>query len=163
LYGFGPTAYYTLKVARHLGLGVYVSSRSEANLERARRHGAVWAGDASKIGMPTALDGAVVFPPAGPLVEIALQQVKVGGIVVLAPVSMSRIEIEDYSGNFWGWDLRTLYNVNMRDAVEFLQIAEKANLSMGTEVYPLNACQDALIRVKRGEIREPNAVLRVAG
>jgi propanol-preferring alcohol dehydrogenase len=162
LYGFGPTAYYVLKVARHLGLNVYVSSRSEANLERARRHGAVWAGNASRRNMPTMLDGAVVFPPAGALVEAALKQVKVGGVVVLAPVSMSPIRIEDYSNSFWGRDLRTLYNVNVRDAREFLRIAATTDLSMATEVYPLDACQDALIRVKRGEIREPNAVIRVA-
>lgn len=162
LYGFGPTAYYALKVSRHLGIRVYVSSRSEDNLERARRNGAVWAGDTSKTGCPTILDGAVVFPPAGPLVESALKQVKVGGVVVLAPVSMSRIEIGDYSSSFWGRDLRTLYNVNMRDAKEFMQIAASTDLSMGTEVHPFTACQDALIRVRHGKTREPNAVLRLA-
>ena len=44
LYGFGPTAYYVLRVARHFGHDVYVSSRSEQNLRRARQSGATWAG-----------------------------------------------------------------------------------------------------------------------
>ena len=72
---------------------MYVSSRSETNLARAREHGAVWAGNAGESGMPARLDSAVVFPPAGPLVEPALEQVKVGGVVVLAPVAMTPIEI----------------------------------------------------------------------
>jgi propanol-preferring alcohol dehydrogenase len=162
LYGFGPTAYYVIKVARHLGLNVYVSSRSAANLERARQHGAVWAGDSSRSDMPKMLDSAIVFPAAGPLVEPALQQVKIGGVVVLAPVSMSRIEIHDYAGNFWGRDLRTLYNINAGDARKFLSLAATIDVGMGTEVFPFDECLNALIRVKQGKIREPNAVIRVA-
>jgi len=161
LYGFGPTAYYVLKAARQLGLEVYVSSRSEENLRRARSHGAVWAGDASEEQLPVKLNAAVVFPPAGHLVETALRQTEVGGIVVLAPVAMSRIEIEDYSRHLWGRDIRTLYNVNRRDAEEFVRLARELDLSLGTEVFPLVACQEAMIRVRRGELREPNAVIRV--
>jgi len=89
LYGFGPTAYYVLRVADHLRVGVYVRSRSEHNLERARRHGAVWAGNAARDGMPVELDAAIVFPPAGQLVELALRRVKPGGVLVLAPVARS--------------------------------------------------------------------------
>lgn len=163
LYGFGPTAYYVLRVARHLGHEVFVSTRSEANLRRAREHGAAWAGDTGQEEMPAALDAAVVFPPAGPLVEAALGQVKVGGVVVLAPVAMSRIEIRDYSKNFWGRDLRTLYNVNTRDSEEFLRLAGETRLQIGTEVHPLAECQEALIRLRRGETREPNVVIRIGG
>jgi propanol-preferring alcohol dehydrogenase len=65
LYGFGPTGFYVLKVARHLGHEVYVSSRSEGNLERARRHGAAWAHNTTERGMPVELDGAVVFRREG--------------------------------------------------------------------------------------------------
>jgi propanol-preferring alcohol dehydrogenase len=162
LYGFGPTAYYVIKAARHLGLNVYVSSRSAPNLERARQHGAVWAGDSSRSDMPKMLDSAIVFPAAGSLVEPALKQVKIGGVVVLAPVSMSRIEIHDYAGNFWGRDLRTLYNINASDARKFLALAATIDVRMGTEAYPFNECPDALIRVKQGKIKEPNAVILVS-
>ncbi len=163
LYGFGPTAYYVIKAARHMGLHVYVSSRSEANLERARKHGAVWAGDSSRSSMPEMLDSAIVFPASGSLVEPALRQVNIGGVVVLAPVSMSNIEIRNYAGNFWGRDLRTLYNVNIADAREFLSLAARIDVRMGTEVYPFEECQNAMIRLKQGKIKEPNAVIRVAG
>ena len=72
LYGFGPTADYVLRVARHLEIDVYVSSRSGANRDRASHLGAVWVEDAARTGMPVQLQASVVFPPAGPLVEAAL-------------------------------------------------------------------------------------------
>lgn len=161
LYGFGPTAYYVLRVADHLGLDVYVNSRSPRNLERARRHGAVWAGNTAEEPLPVDLDGAIVFPPAGPLVEPALRRVKPGGILVLAPVAMSTIEIDDYSNHLWGRDIRTLYNVNRRDTLEFLQLARDLDLGLGTEVVPFASCQDAMIRLRRGEVDAANIVVRI--
>jgi propanol-preferring alcohol dehydrogenase len=162
LYGFGPTAFYVLKAARHLGLEVYVSTRSEGNLERARRHGAAWADNATERGMPIKLDGAVVFPTGGHLVERALADVKVGGVVVLAPVSMSPITIGDYSATLWGRDLRTLYNVNRKDSREFLDLASRVDLTMGTEVFSFEECQEAMIRAKKGRLAQPNAVVRIS-
>ncbi|MGD2121609.1 MAG: alcohol dehydrogenase catalytic domain-containing protein [Gemmatimonadota bacterium] len=161
LYGFGPTADYVLRVARHLGNEVYVSSRSERNLRRARQVGAAWAGNAAEQAIPTELDAAIVFPPAGPLVELALRSVRIGGVVVLAPVAMSPIEIQDYSTDFWGRDLRTLYNVNRREAHEFLGLASEVELGLGVDVFPFADVQEAMIRVREGQIRNSNAVVRV--
>jgi len=162
LYGFGPTAEYVLRVARHLGLEVYVGSRSPRNLERARRCGAAWAGNAAKDGMPVTLDAAVIFPPAGPLVESSLRDLRVGGVLVLAPVSMSTIKIGDYSTNLWGRDIRTLYNVNRGDALEFLELAAQVDLALGVEVFPFEALPDAMSRVRHGKLRQANAVITVA-
>jgi propanol-preferring alcohol dehydrogenase len=162
LYGFGPTADYVLRVARHLGLEVYVSTRSEANQERAEELGAAWVGDASRDGMPTRLHASVVFPPAGQLVEAALEDLEVGGVLVLAPVAMSKIEILDYSSNLWGRDIRTLYNVNQRDSRDFLRIAREVDMAVGVETYRFEDLPEAMVRLKRGELRAANAVVRVA-
>ena len=162
LYGFGPTAYYVLKAANHLGVEVYVSSRSAGNLERARRHGAVWVGNVAEEQLPVELDAATVFPPAGALVETALRRIKPGGVLVLAPVAMSVIEIRDYSTHLWGRDVRTLYNVNRGDAEEFLRLAREIDLSLGTEVLAFQACQEGMIRVRRGDIRQANAAVRIS-
>ncbi|NIS20528.1 MAG: alcohol dehydrogenase, partial [Thermoplasmata archaeon] len=97
------------------------------------------AGDAAEEEMPTTLDAAIVFPPAGPLVELALERIEPGGTLVLAPVAMSTIEVTDYSRNLWGRDVRTLYNVNRRDAEEFLGLAREIDLGLGTEVVPFTA------------------------
>jgi propanol-preferring alcohol dehydrogenase len=160
LYGYGPTAYYVLRVAAHLGLSVCVSSRSARNQKRAHQHGAAWVGNAAD-DPPPELDSAIVFPPAGDLVELASRRVKPGGVIVLAPVAMSLIRIEDYSANLWGRDIRTLYNVNRRDAEELLQFAREIDLGLGTEVFPFDDCQQGMIRVRRGEISEANAAVRI--
>lgn len=162
LYGFGPTADYGLRVARHLGLEVFVSTRSAANQRRAEELGAVWVGDASRGGMPEMLHASVVFPPAGPLVEAALEDVELGGVLVLAPVAMSRIEILDYSTNLWGRDIRTLYNVNQADSRDFLRIAGEVDMAVGVETYRFEDLPEAMMRLERGELRAANAVLRVS-
>ena len=162
LYGFGPTAYYVLKAANHLGLEVYVSTRSPKNKQEAKKNGAVWVGNALEEEIPTKLDSAIVFPPAGALVEPALCQVKRGGILVLAPVSMSTIEIENYSKNLWGRDVRTLYNVKKTEGEEYLEIAGRTNIKMGRQVFPFEQLQEAMILMKNGKIKEPNAVVKIA-
>ena len=161
LYGFGPTADYVLRVARHLALEVYVSSRSSANRERAIQLGAAWAGDAARTGMPVQLQASVVFPPAGPLVEAALKNLEVGGVLVLAPVAMSTIEVLDYSANLWGRDIRTLYNVNRSDSREFLRIAGDVDFSLGVEAFSFEDLPEAMLRLKNGQLQAPNAVVRV--
>jgi propanol-preferring alcohol dehydrogenase len=163
LYGFGPTAYYVLKVAQYRGIEVYVSTRSPRNIEAARREGARWAANAAREEMPCKLDAAILFPPAGSLVEPILSQLEKGGILVMAPVSASPIVIGSYSENLWGRDIRTLYNLNRSDAEAFIEIVDQLDLSVGTHVFPFEALQDALILAKQGKLEQPNAVIRIAG
>ena len=163
LYGFGPTAYCVLKVAQSLGIEVYVSTRSQKNIESAKREGARWAADAAKEEMPCNLDAAILFPPAGNLVEPVLSQLEKGGILVMAPVSASPITIEDYSANLWGRDIRTLYHLRRSDAEEFFDIADQLDLEVGTSIFSFEELQDALILAKQGELEQPNAVIQIAG
>lgn len=163
LYGFGPTAYCVLKVAQAQGIEVYVSSRSQKNIESAKREGAHWAADAAKEEMPCKLDAAILFPPAGNLVEAVLSEVEKGGTLVMAPVSASPITIDDYSGNLWGRDIRTLYNLRRSDAEEFFDIVDQLHLKMGTRVFSFEKLQDAMILAKQGRLTQPNAVMEIAG
>jgi propanol-preferring alcohol dehydrogenase len=162
LFGFGPTAFYVLKAAIYMGIEVYVSTRSSAHKEEAKQNGAIWTGNVMEERLPVPLDSAILFPPAGSLVEPALIPVKKGGILVLAPVSMSPIEIKDYSDNLWGKDIRTLFNVNKNEAEEFLKIAGQTDMRMGRRVFSMEDLQDAMIQVKQGKIKEPNAVIRIS-
>ena len=163
LYGFGPTAYCVLKVAQAKGTEVYVSTRSRKNIEAARQEGAQWAANVAKEKMPCKLDAAILFPPAGNLVEPALSQLERGGTLVMAPVSMSTITIEDYSANLWGRDIRTLYNLKRSDAEEFFDIVDQLDLRVGTSVFPFEDLPDALVLVKQGKLPKPNAVIEIAG
>ncbi len=162
LYGFGPTAYFVLKVAQTLGIETYVSTRSLKNIELAKKEGATWAANAAKEGMPCGLDAGIIFPPAGNLVEPALAQIEKGGTLVLAPVSSSPITIEKYSDNLWGRSINTLYNLNRDDAREFFSMVEKLDLDIPTAEVPFEELQDAMIRVKQGKAEQPNVVVRVA-
>ena len=162
LYGFGPTAYYVLKVARHLGIEVYVSTRSRKNIEAARREGARWAADAAEEELPCKLDAAILFPPAGNLVEPILAQLRKGGVLVMAPVSASPIQIERYSENLWGRNIRTLYNLNRSDAEGLFEIVDRLELEMGTSLFPFEELPNALIRAKQGKLEQPNAVIKVS-
>jgi len=162
LYGFGPTAYYVLKVAQALGVEVYVSTRSQKNIESARREGARWAANAAEEEMPCRLDAAILFPPAGNLVEPILSQLEKGGTLVMAPVSASPIRIENYSDNLWGRDIRTLYNLSRSDAEEFFEIVDRLELEMGSSLFPFEDLQDALILTRQGRLDQPNAVIKIS-
>jgi propanol-preferring alcohol dehydrogenase len=163
LYGFGPTATCVLKVAQAQGIEVYVSTRSPKNIQAARHEGAHWADNAAKEEMPCRLDAAILFPPAGNLVEPALSQLERGGILVMAPVSASPITIEDYSGNLWGRDIRTLYNLKRSDAEEFFTIVDQLDLRVGTGVFSFEELPDALVLAKQGKLPQPNAVIEIDG
>jgi propanol-preferring alcohol dehydrogenase len=162
LYGFGPTAYYVLKVAQHLGIEVYVSTRSQKNIEAARREGARWAANAAEEEMPCELDAAILFPPAGNLVEPILSQLRIGGVLVMAPVSATPIRIEDYSENLWGRDIKTLYNLKRSDAEEFFETVDRLDVEMGTSLFPFQDLQDALILARQGKLEQPNAVIKIS-
>jgi propanol-preferring alcohol dehydrogenase len=163
LYGFGPTAYCVLKVAQAQGIETYVSTRSQKNIDAAMREGAHWAANAAKEEMPCRLDAAILFPPAGKLVEPVLSQLERGGILVMAPVSASPIRIEDYSATLWGRDIKTLYNLKRSDAEEFFAIVDQLDLCVGTSVFSFEDLPDALIMAKQGKLSEPNAVIDIAG
>ena len=162
LYGFGPTAYFVLKVAQSKGIEVYVSTRSERSIRAARAEGAEWAANAAQEDMPCRLDAAILFPPPGNLVEPILSQLERGGVLVMAPVSASPIVIGNYSDNLWGRDIRTLYNLNRSDAQEFVELVDELDVGVGTSVFSFEELQDALILAKQGGLEEPNGVIRIA-
>lgn len=161
LFGYGPTAYYALKVAQSLDIQTFVSTRSSENITRAREEGADWAADSSKEGMPADLDAAILFPPAGNLVEPILARVKPGGNLVMAPVSSSPITIKNYSGNLWGRTIKTLYQLKKSDAEEFIEMANDLDLQLGVHLFPFEELDEALILAKNGRLEQPNAVIEV--
>jgi propanol-preferring alcohol dehydrogenase len=162
LYGFGPTAYFALKIAQSLGIDTYVSTRSAKNIEAAHKAGAIWAADAAEKKMPVKLDAAIIFPPAGNLVEPVLSQLTIGGTLVLAPVSASPIVINKYSQNLWGRTIKTLYHLKRSDAEGFLRIIGRLEEGVGTMLFPFEKLQDALILVKQGKLEQPNAVIKIS-
>jgi propanol-preferring alcohol dehydrogenase len=79
----------------------------------------------------------------------------------MAPVSASKILVGNYSQNLWGRDIRTLYNLKRADAEEFIELVDSLELNVGTNIFPFEELQDALILAKQGKLEQPNAVIRV--
>ena len=161
LYGFGASAHIVTQVARHEGRRVFAFTRAgddEAGAF-ARSLGAEWAGDA--LGpAPEELDAAIIFAPAGELVPAALAAVAKGGTVVCAGIHMGDIPSFPYE-LLWGERVvRSVANLTRRDGDEFLELAPRVPVRTEVEAFPLAEANEALARLRSGEVRGA-VVLRV--
>jgi propanol-preferring alcohol dehydrogenase len=162
LYGFGAAAHIVLQVARWEGRRVFAFTKAgdEAAQRFALELGAEWAGDALA-PPPEELDAAIIFAPAGELVPASLRAVAKGGTVVCAGIHMSDIPSFPYS-LLWGErTVRSVANLTRRDGEEFMALAPQVPVRTEVEPYPLERANEALDRLRAGEVRGA-AVLVVA-
>jgi propanol-preferring alcohol dehydrogenase len=161
LYGFGASAHIVAQVARYEGRRVFAFTRAgdEDAQAFARELGAEWAGDA--LGpAPEELDAALIFAPAGELVPAALAALAKGGTVVCAGIHMSDIPSFHFD-LLWGERvLRSVANLTRQDGEEFMELAPRVPVKTQVEAFPLGAANEALARLRAGEIRGA-AVLQV--
>ena len=154
LYGFGASAHIVCQVGVSQGRVVYAGTRAgdDDTQEFARSLGAVWAGDALA-GPPEELDAVVLFAPVGELVPAALRHVRKGGVVVCAGIHMSGIPSFPYE-LLWGERvLRSVANLTRRDGDEFLALAPSIPVRTEVETFPLEHANDALDRLRAGDVR----------
>src|SRR5207247_3640878 len=126
----------------------------------ARELGAEWAG-ASDEAPPDELDAAIIFAPAGELVPAALRVIARGGTVVCAGIHMSDIPSFPYELLWEERSVRSVANLTRRDAEEFMALAPKVPVRTEVEVYPLAEANEAIDRLRAGEVRGA-AVLKIA-
>lgn len=160
LYGFGASAHLVLQFARYLGCEVYVFTRAQTHLDLATKLGAAWVG-AAEDNPPAQLDAAIIFAPAGSLVPHALRALRKGGTLALAGITMSAIPQLDYSLLYHERMIRSVANSTRQDAREFLELAAAIPLQSEVQVFDLENANQALLALKRSEIRGAG-VLRVA-
>jgi len=158
--GFGPTAYYITRIAKNMGINVFVSTRGKEHKRLAEKY-AKWVGNIMEENMPEKMDSIIFFPPAGSIVEKALENLERDGILVLSAVAMSKIEIKKYSESLWGRSIKTLYQVRRDYGNEFLEIARKMDLTIPIEIFDFEELQDAMIKMKKGEMKALNGVLKI--
>ncbi len=161
LIGFGPTAYYVLKVAKFFKNTVYISSRSKYHREEARKNGADFVGNIYEESPPIKFDKAIIFPPAGELVEIVLKNMEPAGILVLSGVTMSKIEIDNYHENLWGKTIKTLYQVDKKYGDEFLSLADRIDFNINVELFTLKNATEGLLKMKSGKLKGMNGVIEI--
>jgi len=163
LYGFGSSAHIVAQVARHEGRRIFVFTRpgDEAGQGFARELGAVWTGGSDEMP-PEELDAAIIFAPVGELVPLALRALAKGGTVVCAGIRMTDIPAFPYE-LLWGERVvRSVANLARHDGEEFLALAPQVPVRTEVEVFPLEQANEALDRLRRGDIRG-SAVLDVSG
>lgn len=161
LYGFGGSAHIALQVARAWGCEVFVVSRSEDALARARAMGAAWAGHAED-GLPRRVDHAVSFAPAGDVIPAALAGLERGGRLALAGIYVDRVPELDYEQHlFQERELVSVTANTRRDARELLAIAARVGIETDIVTYPLERANDALVDLKSGALPAQAAVLSV--
>jgi propanol-preferring alcohol dehydrogenase len=114
--------------------------------------GACWAGGSFE-QPPQALDGAIIFAPAGELVPAALKAVAKGGIVVCGGIHMSDIPAFPYD-ILWGErSIVSVANLTRRDGVEFLMLAPQVPVRTEVELFPLEQANEALTALRKGRIK----------
>ena len=153
IFGFGAAAHIVAQVARHQGREVYAFTRAGDTAAQgfARRLGAVWAGGSEETP-PEALDGAIIFAPAGALVPRALRLLRPGGVVVCGGIHMSEIPAFPYD---WLWKervIRSVANLTRRDAEEFLALAPLVPVVTETHAFPLARANAALAALREGTL-----------
>jgi propanol-preferring alcohol dehydrogenase len=154
LYGFGAAAHIVAQVARHEGrrLFGFVRTGDQAAARFALELGCEWAGDSLRPG-PEPLDAAIVFAPVGELVPAALRATDRGGVVVCAGIHMSDIPSFPYELLWQERVVRSVANLTRSDGEEFLTLAPRIPVRTEVELYPLERANDALGRLRRGEVR----------
>jgi propanol-preferring alcohol dehydrogenase len=154
LYGFGASAHIVAQVARHQGrrLFGFVRRGDEAARAFALELGCEWAGASDELP-PEELDAAIIFAPAGELVPAALRALAKGGTVVCAGIHMSDIPSFPYELLWEERVVRSVANLTRLDGNEFLALAPQVPVRTQVEVLPLERANEALDRLRRGEIR----------
>lgn len=152
LYGFGASASIAIQVANHWGCETFVITRSPAEVERARRLGATWAGTYEH-AVPARLDAAVTFAPSGDVVVAALQALDKGGTVAINAIHLDRIPQFDYDHLWWERSIRSVANVTRQDVTDFLALVPHAGIRTEFETLPLGLAPQALDRLERGDVR----------
>ncbi len=111
----------------------------------------MWAGG-SDAKPPEPLDAAIIFAPVGALVPAALKAVRKGGMVVCGGIHMSDIPSFPYEILWEERVLRSVANLTRDDAREFLALAPKASVKTTVVPMPLGEANEALERLRRGEL-----------
>jgi propanol-preferring alcohol dehydrogenase len=153
IYGFGAAGHIAIQIARHRGADVYVMTRDRARHQAlAEELGAAWVGGSAD-APPVVLDASIVFAPAGEIVPPALAALDRGGTLVLGGIHMSPIPPLDYRFLYHERVVRSVANNTREDARAFLAEAAKAGVNTHTQLFPLEAANDALIALKHDAIK----------
>jgi len=153
LYGFGAAAHILAQVAAGQGREVFAFTKAgDAEGQAfALSLGCTWAGASTELP-PQPLDAALIFAPVGSLVPQALKAVRKGGRVVCAGIHMSDIPGFPYADLWEERQILSVANLTREDGTSFFAAIEQSDLHTVTEVFPLEAANEALERLRSGQL-----------
>lgn len=154
LYGFGASAHLLAQLATAQGRRVFAFTRpGDTQAQRfAESLGAAWASGSDELP-PEPLDAAILFAPVGALVPAALAATCKGGRVVCAGIHMSDIPSFPYRLLWEERSIVSVANLTRKDGEEFMRLAGETPLHVSIERVPLAQANEALARLRRGELR----------
>jgi propanol-preferring alcohol dehydrogenase len=160
LTGFGGSGHLVLQMARHLypDSPIFVFARSERERRFALELGAHWSGD-TDAQPPQAPKAIIDTTPVWKPVIAALERLQPGGRLVINAIRKENTDRDllagiRYEDHLWlEKEIKTVANVTHRDLSEFLPVAAEVPLHVETQTYPLEAANEALNDLRRGDIR----------
>ena len=151
LFGFGSSAHIIIQVAIHLGLEVYVVSRTQKELDLAKNLGAKWVGHIND-DMETVLDAGIVFAPSGELLIQSLEKLDKGGRIVSAGIYTTPLPGFDYSLIYPEKCLTSIAHTTRQNVSSFLKVASEFKIKTQINKYELKDAQLALLNIKNSKI-----------
>jgi len=151
LFGFGSSAHIIIQVAIHLGLEVYVVSRTQKELDLAKSLGAKWVGRIDD-DMGEALDAGIVFAPSGELLVQSLKKLDKGGIIVSAGIYTTPLPGFDYSLIYPEKCLTSIAHTTRQNVQAFLKVASEFKIKTRINEYRLEDANHALLNIKDSKI-----------
>jgi propanol-preferring alcohol dehydrogenase len=127
-------------------------TRTPAHRELALSLGAAWTGTADATP-PAPADSAIIFAPAGSLVPDALRNLRKGGTLALAGITMSQIPPLDYSLLYQERIVRSVANSTRDDVRDCVQLCAAMPVRTEIEQFPLEQANQALAALKHSRIR----------
>jgi len=151
LFGFGSSAHIVIQVAVHLGLEVYVVSRTQKELGLAKSLGACWVGHIDD-DMGTVLDAGIVFAPSGELLVQSLKKLDKGGRIVSAGIYTTSLPGFDYSLIYPEKCLTSIAHTTRANVKSFLKVASEFKIKTQINTYKLEDANQALLNIKNSKI-----------
>jgi propanol-preferring alcohol dehydrogenase len=151
LFGFGSSAHIVIQIARHHGLEVYVVSRTQKELDLAKRLGAKWVGHIDD-DMGTLLDAGIVFAPSGELLVASLAKLDKGGTIVSAGIYTTPLPGFDYSLIYPEKCLTSIAHTTRKNVQSFLQVASEFKIETQINEYTLQDANQSLLNIKNSKV-----------
>lgn len=167
LMGFGGSAHIVLQLARHMypNSNVYVFARKETTRRFAMDLGATWAGSIEE-KCPRNLRAIIDTTPAWAPIRYSMENLQPGGRLVINAIRKEDWDKEalldiSYPKHLWmEKEIKSVANITAKDIETFLSLASEVPIKAETKSYALEQANEALIALKRGEIRG-SAILKV--